>query len=86
MIINFMGIKKVAVVSKENFKDPEMGRPKGGVEIPKGKEHIWDTYIKKYKDIITVVEDQLIDYDMMVNGNSEISNKISKIIKNRETK
>ena len=86
MIINFMGIKKVAVVSKENFKDPEMGKPKGGVEIPKGKEHIWDAYIKKYKDTITVVEDQLIDYDMMVNGNSEISNKISKIIENRGTR
>ena len=86
MIINFMGIKKVAVVSKENFKDPEMGRPKGGVEIPEGKEHIWDPNMKKYKDTITVTEDQLIDYDMMVNGNSEISDKISKIIENRETK
>lgn len=86
MIINFMGIKKVAVVSKENFRDPEMGRPKGGVEIPEGKEHIWDPDKKKFIDTVTVNEDQLIDYDMMVNGNSEISNRISKIIENRETK
>lgn len=86
MIINFMDIKKVVVVSKENFKDPKMGRPKGGVEIPERKEHIWDPNMKKYKDTITVTEDQLIDYDMMVNGNSEISDKISKIIKNRETR
>ena len=42
--------------------------------------------MNKYKDTITVTEDQLIDYDMMVNGNSEISDKISKIIKNRETR
>lgn len=86
MIINFMGIKKVAVVSKENFKDPEMGRPKGGVEIPEGKEHVWDPTKNKFIDTVTVLEDQLIDYDMMVNGNSEISNRISKIMQDRETK
>jgi hypothetical protein len=81
MIIYFVNLDKVAVISKKYFEDPEMGKDKGSVKLK--KEHEWSNETKKFWDHITVWKGIMIDYDMMVRGNSAISDAVTKLVKYR---
>lgn len=78
MIIHFVKLEKVAVISKKYFEDPEMGKDKGSVRIV--DEHIYKENTGKYWDSITVWEGIMIDYKMMVKGNSAISNAVKNLV------
>lgn len=74
MIIYFINLNKVAVISKKNLDK--------SVRIK--EENIWK--YNKYWDKITVWEGLMLKYTMMHGGNSEISDKISKIVKYEKSK
>ena len=79
MIIYFVKLNKVAVISKKYFEDPENGKPTGSVRLKKEKEYSKET--KKYWDTVTVWKGIMMDYDMMVCGNSEISKAVEKLVR-----
>lgn len=79
MIIYFVKLNKVAVISKKYFEDPENGKPTGSVRLKKEKEFSQET--KKYWDTVTIWKGIMIDYDMMVRGNSEISKAVEKLVR-----
>ena len=79
MIIYFVKLNKVAVISKKYFEDPENGKPTGSVRLKKEKEYSKET--KKYWDTVTVWKEIMMDYDMMVCGNSEISKAVEKLVR-----
>lgn len=79
MIIYFVKLNKVAVISKKYFEDPERGKPSGSVKLVKEKEYKDDT--NKYWDTVTVWKGIMMDYNMMVQGNSEISKAVEKLVR-----
>ena len=79
MIIYFVKLNKVAVISKKYFEDPENGKPAGSVRLKREKEFDKDT--NKYWDTVTIWKGIMIDYDMMVRGNSEISKAVEKLVR-----
>ena len=79
MIIYFVKLNKVAVISKKYFEDPENGKPTGSVRLKREKEYSKET--KKYWDTVTIWNGIMIDYDMMVRGNSEISKAVEKLVR-----
>ena len=81
MIIYFVKLNKVAVISKKYFEDPENGKPTGSVRLKRAREFKKDT--NKYWDTVTVWNGIMIDYDMMVQGNSEISKAVEKLVRSK---
>ena len=63
----------------EGNEDPERGKPSGSVKLVKEKEYRDDT--KKYWDTVTVWKGIMMDYNMMVKGNSEISKAVEKLVR-----
>ena len=79
MIIYFVNLDKVAVISKKYFEDPENGKAHGSVKLK--DEKVYSKETKKYWDNITVWDGIMLDYDMMVRGNSGISEAVEKLVK-----
>jgi hypothetical protein len=79
MIIYFVNLDKVAVISKKYFEDPENGKVHGSVKLK--DEKVYSKETKKYWDNITVWDGIMLDYDMMVRGNSAISDAVEKLVK-----
>lgn len=83
MIVNFPYLRKIAVFDYTNVKDEKNGKEKGSVKVII-HDKVDDN--GKHWDIVSIWSGLLIDYDMMRRGNSEISNKVSRIVKNRDAK
>lgn len=79
MIIYFVKLDKVAVISKKYFADPEMGKEKGAVKLV--REHEYSERTNKYWDTVSIWDGIMIDYKMMIRGNSAISKAVEKLVK-----
>lgn len=69
MILNFINLGKAAVISKRNL----------GKSVKIKEEGKFDKLTNKRWDVITIWDGILMDYRMMIEGNHEISDKISKL-------